>query len=295
MRLTNIWALPTSRVFSANEQMMDSTASIISLITDFGDRDEYVGVMKGAILRRAPRAVIVDICHHIAAHDIRQASAMMAAVFPYFPSGTLHLVVVDPGVGSQRDIVLARARECDFLCPDNGLLTGLIRQGLLRCARRLTNRSLFADAVSATFHGRDIMGPVAGFLASGGAPEQLGPEKAIDALICRDDAVPRFDEKGWLQGTVLAVDRFGNVITDIGSDLLTSIREGDLNQPLVIEVGRTYYLPVVAAYSSVPAGQLLATIGSRNTLEIAVNQGRAADLLGISPAAAVRIARKKNG
>jgi len=274
--------------------MTDSTASIISLITDFGDRDEYVGVMKGAILRRAPHAVIVDICHHIAAHDIRRAAAMMAAAFPYFPSGTLHLVVVDPGVGSERDIVLARARECAFLCPDNGLLTGLIRQGVLLCARRITNQSLFADAVSATFHGRDIMAPVAGFLASGGAPDQLGPEKSVDALICLDGASPRFSEKGCLQGTVVTVDRFGNVITDIGSDLLTSVMEGDLNQPLVIEVGSVYHLPVAASYSAVPAGQLLATIGSRNTLEIAVNQGSAADVLRISPGAAVRVARAKN-
>jgi S-adenosyl-L-methionine hydrolase (adenosine-forming) len=274
--------------------MRDTNVPIISLLTDFGDRDEYVGVMKGVILSHAPKAVIVDVCHHISPHDIRQAAAMVAAVFPYFPTGTLHVVVVDPGVGSERNIVLARARKCDYLCPDNGLLTELILQGVFHAARRVTNQAFFADTVGATFHGRDIMAPVAGFLASGGVPEKLGPAQAIDELICLDPMTSRSDGQGDLLGAVVAVDRFGNIITNIGRDLLTSAGEGDLKQFLIIETGTVHRMPLVSSYWAVPAGQLLATIGSRGTLEIAVNQGNAADRLGIAPGASVRVARKKD-
>ena len=274
--------------------MTDANVSIVSLLTDFGDRDEYVGVMKGVILSRAPQAVIIDVCHHILRHDIRQAAAMLAAVFPYFPTGTLHVVVVDPGVGSERDIVLARARKCDCLCPDNGLLTELIRQGVFQTAWRVTNQALFADEVSATFHGRDIMAPVAGFLASGGVPAKLGPERAIAELVCLDLPLSRSDGQGGFQGTVVTVDRFGNIITNIGRDLLTSAGEDDLKQILIGETGAVHPIPLVSSYGAVPAGQLLATIGSRGTLEIAVNQGRAADRLGATPGALVRCRLGKN-
>jgi hypothetical protein len=127
---------------------------IIALLTDFGDRDEYVGVMKGVILSRAPGACIVDLCHHIVPHDIRQAAAMIDASFGYFPDHALFVMVVDPGVGGERSIVLATAGARSFVCPDNGLLTGLIRRGILDTARRITNQALFGDAVSPTFHGR---------------------------------------------------------------------------------------------------------------------------------------------
>jgi S-adenosylmethionine hydrolase len=262
---------------------------IISLLTDFGDRDEYVGVMKGAILGRAPHAVIVDLCHHIAPHDIRQAAAMMVAAYPYFPEGALHVMVVDPGVGGKRGIVFAQAPTCGFLCPDNGLLTGLIKQGILHTAWRVTNRALFSHAVGATFHGRDIMAPVAGFLASGNGPEKLGPRQAIGDLVCLDDPPARREPDGSLQGTVVAVDRFGNVVTNIGRDLLTSAGEGDLKQTLMIEIATHWAIPLVASYSAVPTGQLLATMGSRNTLEIAVNQGNAGMILGVVPGSQIRV------
>jgi len=269
--------------------MTGSPPFIISLLTDFGDRDEYVGVMKGAILGRAPHAVIVDLCHHIVPHDIRQASAMVLAAYPHFPAGTLHVMVVDPGVGGQRGIVFAQAPTCGFLCPDNGLLTGLIQQGILHAAWRVTNRALFAHAVSATFHGRDIMAPVAGFLAAGNAPDELGPRQAIGELVCLDDLPARLEQDGSLRGTVVAVDHFGNVVTNIRRDLLTSTGEDDLKQTLMIEIGAQWAIPLVSAYSAVPPGELLATLGSRNTLEIAVNQGNAGMLLGVGPGSPIRV------
>jgi len=268
---------------------MGPAPAIISLLTDFGDRDEYVGVMKGAILRRAPHAVIVDLCHHIAPHDIRQAATMIVAAYPHFPEGTLHVMVVDPGVGGQRAIVYAQAATCGFLCPDNGLLTGLIAQGQLHSVWRVTHRAFFSQAVSATFHGRDIMAPVAGFLVSGNRPEMLGPRQAVGDLVCLDGLSARLEGDGHLLGTVDAVDRFGNVVTNIGRDLLTSSWEGDLKQSLMIESETQWVMPLVASYSAVPTGGLLATIGSRNTLEIAVNQGNAGMLLGVVPGSQLRV------
>jgi S-adenosylmethionine hydrolase len=268
---------------------MGSPPSIISLLTDFGDRDEYVGVMKGVILSRAPHAVLVDLCHYIAPHDIRQAAAMIAAAYQYFPEGALHVMVVDPGVGGERNLIFAQASTCGFLCPDNGLLTELIAQGILHKAWRVTNRALFSHAVSATFHGRDIMAPVAGFLASGNRPEKLGPRQAIGDLVCLDDPPARLERDGSLRGTVVTVDRFGNVVTNIGRDLLTSSWEGDLKQTLMIEIAPHQTIPLVSSYSAVPIGGFLATIGSRNTLEIAVNQGNAGMILGVVPGTQIRV------
>ena len=268
---------------------MEPLPTIVTLLTDFGHRDEYVGVMKGVILSRAPHAVIVDLCHHIAPHDIRQAANMIAAAYGFFPEGTLHVMVVDPGVGGDRGIVLARSRQCGFLCPDNGLLSGLVAQGTLQSAWQVTNPVFFADEVSATFHGRDIIAPVAGMLASGGSAENLGAPMAIRDLVCLNEAPAMRTPDGSLRGTVVATDRFGNVLTDIGRDLLTSLGEGDLNQFLTIDIVGPQVIPLVATYSMTPAGELLALIGSRKTLEIAVNQGNAAILLGIKPGMPVRV------
>lgn len=265
---------------------------MISLLTDFGDRDEYVGVMKGVILRRAPQAVIVDLCHHIAPYAIHQAAAMIAAAYRFFPERTLHVMVVDPGVGGERDIIFAQAQTFGFLCPDNGLLSGLIAQGLLRAARRVTNRALFAEVVSKTFHGRDIIAPVAAYLAAGGLPENLGPQKDIGELVCLEVSPARLYQDGILVGHVDRIDGFGNVVTNIGAELLTSILEDDLNQNLVVDIGEKWAMPLVSSYGALPPGELLATIGSRDTLEIAVNQGHAGRLLGAAPGAMIRVVCK---
>jgi hypothetical protein len=272
--------------------MTGSRSPIISLLTDFGDDDEYVGVMKGAILCRAPHTVIIDLCHHIVPHDIRQAAHMIEAAFGYFPEGTLHVMVVDPGVGGQRGIVFAQSRHYGFLCPDNGLLTGLIARGTIEKACYVTNPTFFHDTVSATFHGRDIFAPVAGYLSSGGKAENLGPRLDVGKLVCLSETAAYVDGQGRLSGTVVTIDRFGNIITNIGRDLLTSAWEGDLNQHLIIEAGnRLHKMPLVTSYDAVGTGELLATIGSRNTLEIAVNQGSAAPRMGVLAGAPIRVAR----
>jgi S-adenosylmethionine hydrolase len=271
---------------------MGPLSSTIALLTDFGDRDEYAGVLRGAILRRAPQAVIVDLCHQVAPHDIRQAAAMIAAAYRYFPEQTLHVMVVDPGVGGKRDIVFARTQTFGFLCPDNGLLSELIVQGHLISVRRVTNRALFAEVVSTTFHGRDIIAPVAGYLASGGPPENLGPRQAIHNLVCLDMSPAGPPKGGIIEGVVRSVDGFGNLVTNIDRALLTSILEDDLEINLVVDTGGRWTLPLASSYDARPVGALLATIGSRDTLEIAVNQGHAGRQIGVAPGTIIRISGK---
>ena len=271
---------------------MEPLPAFITLLTDFGDRDEYVGVMKGGILRHAPHAVLIDLCHHIPPHDIRQAAAMITAAYRYFPEGTLHVMVVDPGVGSDRRIVVAQALSHRFLCPDNGLLSGLIAKGVLQSAWQVSNPAFMADEVSTTFHGRDIIAPAAGYLVSGVPFEKFGKRLKIGELVCHDDVTARREPDGSLRGTVVAIDRFGNVVTDIGRELLTSFHEGDLKQSLVIDIVGSQALPLVSSYSDIPAGDLLALIGSRQTLEIAINQGSAARLLGIRPGTPLHVTRQ---
>jgi S-adenosylmethionine hydrolase len=284
--------LLSSKACFANDHLMNAPPPIVALLTDFGEQDEYVGVLKGVILSRAPQAVVVDICHRIAPQDIRQAAAMINAAFAFFPAHTLYLMVVDPGVGGERRIVLAQAGQRRFLCPDNGLLSGLIHRGLLDSVRQVANQALFLKRVGSTFHGRDIMAPVAGYLAAGGQPAMLGPELAINALLRLEEPAAHREANGRLWGRVVSVDRFGNLITDIDRKLLTSLCEGDLNYILIIEAGSQWRLPLVASYGAVPPGQLLATIGSRETLEIAINMGNAAQALGLTPGTALQVRRQ---
>ncbi len=269
---------------------MVARSFIISPLTDFGDQDEYVGVMKGVILSRAPNAVIVDLCHHIAPHDIRQAAAMAASAYRYFPEGTLHVMVVDPGVGSPRDIIWAQTRTQAFLCPDNGLLTEFVAKDLLQDARVVTNRDLFLEQTGTTFHGRDILAPVAGFLASGGRAKQLGPSRPIAELVRLADVAAGMGSGGGVFGTVVSVDRFGNVLTNIGPDLLTSRREGGLKSLSVTVAENRLEIPLVNTYSDMPPGHLVALFSSRNTLEFAINQGDAATWLDVAPGASISIA-----
>jgi len=250
---------------------------IVTLTSDFGLEDEYVGVMKGVILSRAPAAAIVDLCHGIAAHDLTQAAFMLNGAWRYFPAGTIHVVVVDPGVGSERRVVLLEAGGQFFLAPDNGLLT-LVRAGNdVGRAWKVDRASLFLKRVGMTFHGRDIFAPVAGSLASGLAPEQVGPRLEVDELIGLPGLEPRLDrDVGQLIGMVVRVDRFGNLLSNIGIGLLREVF-GDVSPDrLRIGCGTRVIDGLSETYSNLPIGVPLALIGSRDTLELAVNQGRAA-------------------
>jgi len=263
---------------------------IITLTTDFGLQDEYVGVMKGVILARAPAALLVDLCHAVPRQDIRQAAYRLRAALPYFPPGTIHVAVVDPGVGTGRRLLLVQARQQLFLAPDNGLLSFLFPEAGCGPARAVTCEALFLQPVSATFHGRDILAPVAAALATGLAPDAVGPLVAPDDLVAL--AWPGAEveaRQGLIRGVVTGVDGFGN--------LLTSIHRRDLPAPrteadwpgLRVTVLDTEIRGLRQTYGDGEVGRLLALFGSGGFLEVAVNQGSAAARLGVGPGTAVEV------
>lgn len=219
----------------------------IALLTDFGHRDPFVGVMKGVIASRAPKARVIDLCHDLAPGDITAAALALRASVPYFPKGTLFVTVVDPGVGSRRRVVWARTKTHSFLAPDNAVLSW-VPDPLIEC-RAVTNKSLFLSPLSGTFHGRDIFAPVAAALIRSSKPPLLGPR--ISDLLKAPFPVNR----------LLSFDRFGNAVTSIPSKGARSI----------LYKGRSY--PVRTHYASVPSGKPLAVAGSSGLVELSVRDG----------------------
>ena len=249
-------------------------AQIITLTTDFGLEDEYVGVMKGVILSRAPGARIVDLTHGIKAHDVRQAAFVIHSASQYFPQGTVHAVVVDPGVGGQRKIILLTAGNQLFLAPDNGALSLVHR----RDSRiyEATNDSLFLPAVSRTFNGRDIFAPLAAALANGLDPAKVGPRLADKEITLLPLSEVQITERE-VAGSVIAIDHFGNLITNIHRSAFPDDYSGDLSR-FRVKIG-TRLAGVRVCYEDVSEGGLLTLFGSRDYLEIAVSRGNAAMFL----------------
>lgn len=244
---------------------------LITLLTDYGTQDIYAGVLHGVILGLAPRARIVDLTHSVPPQAIGQAGLLLAAAAPYFPPGTVHVAVVDPGVGSSRRILCASASGALFLAPDNGLLEEVLAADPRAELWSVEDRRLFLPKVSLTFHGRDIFAPVAARLATGLDPAKVGP--AVSDPVRSRLPAPRL-ERGVLRGQVAHVDRFGN--------LLTTIRPDDLTSPVawVRTRGTTIQGPACSTYSDRPAGALLALSGSSGRLEVSINAGDAAARLG---------------
>ena len=260
-------------------------SNLITLTTDFGLADPYVGQIKGVILQRNISARIIDLTHAVEPHDIPAAAMAIHASYPFFPPGTVHMVVVDPGVGSGRMILAAVAGDHLFVAPDNGVLTLILRDGKIQALHRVDNRSLFPADISPTFHGRDIMAPVAALLAGGMALERVGPPVPADRCVLLDIPEARRDGGG-ISGQVIGVDRFGNIRTSI-----TAADLGDRRPDAVagVVVGTDRIDAVVATYSDRPAGELLALIDSTGHLEIAVNRGNAARLTGCRIGDPVRV------
>ncbi len=251
--------------------------SVITLLTDFGTKDEYVGVMKGVILSVNPGARIVDISHAVDPQDLLQTAFLIDAAWPYFPEGTVHVLVVDPGVGSQRAIVAIRKSGHMFLAPDNGVLTCLLEANDMEKAVRIDNAAFFLDPVSGTFHGRDIFAPVAGHLSSGRAMRDVGT--AIDPryLVRLSIAKPKANRHNEICGMVLSVDRFGNLITNIHQNQVKPLLDASAEMAPEIRVGDKTIVGIHLSYHQAAAGEPVAIIGSRRYLEIAVNLGNAAE------------------
>eukprot|EP00923_Selenidium_pygospionis_P006357 GHVN01010961.1.p1 GENE.GHVN01010961.1~~GHVN01010961.1.p1 ORF type:complete len:287 (-),score=6.84 GHVN01010961.1:108-968(-) len=257
-------------------------SGIISLITDFGLIDPYVGQMKGAILSKNPRAQLVDLSHAIPRQDIIGAAIVLHSSYAFFPVGTVHLIVVDPGVGSQRRMLAAEGDEQIFVAPDNGILSLLLRDQIINRVYSIEETKLFADTVSATFHGRDIMGPVAAALAGGMDVDAVGSEISPDSCVCLNLPVASVSEKT-ITGQVLQIDHFGNIRTTIRSTDLEHLK--CLEQPLAspqrcqVQVNEQLVIQSISAtYAEAGPGELVALIDSAGYLEIAVNRGNAAEL-----------------
>jgi S-adenosylmethionine hydrolase len=257
---------------------MQSGISFVTLTTDFGLGDEYVGVMKGVILRFAPAARIIDLSHQIEPQNILQAASLLQAGYPYFPLNTLHVVVVDPGVGTNRRILWAKGEHHSFLAPDNGVLSKVIGDDSEAVIRSVTNRDLFLSPLSGTFHGRDIFAPVAGHLAAGLSPSLLGPEIAPGQIIRVDFPEPLLseDQQG-LSGAVTGSDRFGNLLTNIHINDLAGLDADPAK--LCVSLGDNPIGPLQKSYGDKPKGTLLALIGSRGYLEIACSMANARQML----------------
>ncbi len=241
-------------------------------MTDFGTRDAFVGIMKGVILSIAPTACIVDLSHDIPPQDILTGALTLRSAAPFFPPGTIHVAVVDPGVGSQRRAIVVETRNALFVGPDNGLLSLAAPPESYVQVVYLTNTQYFLPRLSHTFHGRDVFAPVAAHLSCGVSPKVLGPTlPTIEQLSL--PVVVRTESQ--LTGSVIAIDRFGNLTTNITeADLLPFPRE-----TLSVSIGPVQIQGLASTYAAVALGTTVAVINSWGMLEIAVRNGSAAQQL----------------
>lgn len=273
-------------------------SGVVTLTTDFGLEDPFVGVMKGRIVARFPAARIIDVTHAIAPQRPAEAGFWLSRCFEYFPAGTVHVAVVDPGVGTARRILCVIACGHALLAPDNGLLTPILVRAADAEVFDVAAPGLAAlgiRRVSATFHGRDIFAPIAAELAAGRiAPSGLGdrlprvaaPQGPDAQAVSAPEAPPLASADSsaacGLSGSVVTIDHFGNLITDIDAARLASFREARVSI-----AGRT--VPLRRTYGDARPGELLALVNSFDVLEIAEAQGSAAATLGVGRGAAVRV------
>ncbi|MCP4266484.1 MAG: SAM-dependent chlorinase/fluorinase [Candidatus Brocadiaceae bacterium] len=254
---------------------MPKKQSIITLTTDFDLYDGYVGVMKGVIANINPLARVIDISNKIRPHDVFQAACVINNSYAYFPKGTIHIVVVDPGVGSNRKIICLKTDDYLFLAPDNGVLSFIIEKEKAPSVREVTNRELFLKEISNTFHGRDIFAPVAAHLSKGQEFNGLGGEISKTNKI--DLPKPIRSPDGELTAEVIYVDSFGNLVTNINREIVDSMNVGA--ERLSITMGRRRINGICDSYADVGDNEALVIFGSSGYLEISINRGNAGDVL----------------
>jgi S-adenosylmethionine hydrolase len=246
---------------------------LITLTTDFGAGSPYVAAAKGVILSLNPEVRIVDLTHDIAAQDLRQTAFFLVSTLHYFPPETLHVIVVDPGVGGKRSILYVELPEARLLVPDNGCWTWLMEGGRRRPrVIRLSKPRYWRHKVSATFHGRDIFAPVAANLSLGLDPRELGP--LVTDWVRLDRPAPSHNASG-VTGEVLFVDRYGNLISNIPAEILTLD-----DRPKRVRISGTEVPRIVRTYGDAEPGTLIALVSSAEWVEVAVAQGNAAQQLG---------------
>lgn len=270
---------------------MGMESGIITLTTDFGSEDAYVGAMKGAILSEYRSAAIIDITHHIEPQNLGHAAVTIASAYPFFPGGTVHVVVVDPGVGTHRAALALSAAGHVFIAPDNGVLSNVVAAEQVDGCYLIENTRLFRPAVSRTFHGRDVFAPVAAKIAAGRIGlEELGPPLASERMVDLDTPTVKVTGNA-LTGSVLITDHFGNLITNITNAMLAELTETCACSlgALKVILGPDSIMGVSGCYGDVPSHSPLALIGSNGFLEVAVNQGNAREYFNASVGDRVRV------
>jgi len=263
---------------------------IVTLTTDFGTADSYAAAMKGVILSINPAARLVDLSHELAPHDVVGAALFLADAIRYFPEGTVHLAVVDPGVGTERRAICVRTARSYYVAPDNGVVSLAVRAEQPYETVVLTNTDYhLGERSSATFHGRDIFAPVAAHLSLEIDFHDLGPPAA--ELVELEMPPVNEPSPGMIDGEIVHVDRFGNLMTNISRQTLLDARQktGITDQPVVVDVEGTRISGLSRTYGDRAPGELIALWGSTDYLEISVVQGSAADRLGLRPGAPVHI------
>ena len=274
--------------------------AIITLTTDFGLTDAYVAAMKGVMLSINPQAKLIDICHNIKPYDIHQAGFVLSTAYSCFPRRTVHLVVVDPGVGSERKVIILRTPSADFVAPDNGVLSYVIQSlakpvpmkgqqvelGPELQAVAITKPEFWRSPVSSTFHGRDILAPVAARLSLGASPADFG--EAITSLAMLPSPCPYRASDGSLVGHIIHIDSFGNLITNIRGDDLPQTRGA-----ITVEVGNQHISGLSRTYDE--GRGLLAVFGGGGYLEVSLSGGSAGALLGAEVGDEVKLRQQPGG
>jgi S-adenosylmethionine hydrolase len=258
-------------------------SSLITLTTDFGEGSPYVAAMKGVILSIIPQAHLVDVTHTIPPQDIRHGAIVLDEVTPLFPLGTLHIAVVDPGVGTSRRLVYVEIAQQRYIGPDNGVFSRLAARHEPTKIRAITEERFFRRPVAPTFHGRDIMAPVAAHLSLGVDPDQLGPPLAALTALDWPGAVKVANK---IEGQVTAVDSFGNLITNVTREMLAGVPT-DESVAVVCDEHETR--GIFTAYADQPPMTLIALIGSNDCLELAIVEDSAKIMLGVAVGAPVEV------
>ena len=262
-------------------------SGIITLLTDFGLSDPFVGVMKGVILTRFPTARFVDLTHGVPAQDVVAAAFWLERSYPWFPVGTVHLAVVDPGVGSRRAQVAVGAHGHYFVAPDNGLLANIARSDPNARVRAVDPSDLNLPEPSATFYGRDLFAPIAADLASGRIRfEALGRPSSLEVVPERE---PDDESSSEVRAKVIVVDHFGNLITNVEAPQAARLAPAEV----LIGAEVVAVLARGGSYASVAKGQLVALVNAQGALEVAEREGNAAARLGVGPGAELRIRRRE--
>jgi S-adenosylmethionine hydrolase len=259
---------------------------VIALLTDFGEEDFFVGSLKGVIIRINPSVPVIDITHHVPSFDVLAGSFILYAAYRYFPAGTIFLVIIDPGVGTERRIILAEAEDYMFIAPDNGVLSLVLDAEKPKTLIHVKNDKYFLPFPASTFEGRDKMAPAAAWLSKGIIPSEFGP-KVLDYV--REDVKKPHIENQEVRGQILYVDKFGNLITNIPSEEVLRIKSETEAKKLVCQVKEKNIARFERSYSFVNKEELFVLCVSFGLVDIALREGSAQKRLSAHPGDPIRI------